>query len=83
MGVYNILEQEPTILLVRLTRAPGAQAVQSQGMLRNAKPRRGELTKVIEASGHVKNTVAFLTLEMVMMSLVGALVSSRLTGHFN
>jgi hypothetical protein len=45
--------------------------------------RRHEFAKIVKAAGNIKNAVAFLALEMVMMSFVRTLVSRRFARYFD
>jgi hypothetical protein len=52
-------------------------------MLLNPKPRRRQLTKIIQAPLKIKRTIALLALKMMVMSLICPLVASGFSGYFD
>jgi hypothetical protein len=52
-------------------------------VLVNPKLGRRQPAKIVQAAGNVKSTIALLALKMMVMSFVGALVSSRFSRYFD
>jgi hypothetical protein len=52
-------------------------------VLPDSKPRRGQSAQIIQASGNVKSAIALFALKVVVVSFVGALVSSRFSRYFD
>lgn len=68
---------------IALPCAGGAESVQSQRVCIDPEFRGRQFAKIIEAAGNIKNAVAFLALEMVMMPFVRALVSRWFARYFD